>query len=217
MCPDTYNEILTRLRPHISKKNNRYRKAIPAGLKLCITIRHLASGDSYRSLAYQFRVPHNTISKLVREVCDAFIHVYKQEVIKTPRTPEDWKEIAEGFSAKWNFHHTLGALDGKHVRIKCPKHAGSKYFNYKKYHSLVLMAMVDSKYRFIWVDVGAHGSMSDSQIFNDTFLCKAIHRGNMGFPPPEPLPHDTKDMPYFIVGDNIFGLKTWLMKPYSHL
>jgi hypothetical protein len=79
------------------------------------------------------------------------------------------------------------------------------------------MGLVDAYYRFIWVDVGAYGSMSDAQIWNDTFLCKAINRGNMGFPAPSKLPGDNVDMPFFIVGDNIFGLKRWLMKPFSHL
>lgn len=74
-----------------------------------------------------------------------------------PTTAEEWKSVAEGFSKKWNFHNCLGALDGKHVAIVAPSNSGSVYYNYKGFYSVVMMALVDSEYRFLYVDVGANG------------------------------------------------------------
>ncbi len=37
----------------------------------------------------------------------------------------------------------------------------------------------------------------------------------IGFPPEDPLPKDERLMPYFILGDDAFALKTWLKKPFS--
>ena len=80
---------------------------------------------------YGFRVPHNTISLAVREVCEAIIAKYADEVIQAPTTEAQWRGIAEQFSTRWQFHHCLGALDGKHIPIQCPTHGGSDYYNYK--------------------------------------------------------------------------------------
>jgi len=36
-------------------------------------------------------------------------------LLQVPNTPEKWLEIANDFETKWNFPHTLGSMDGKHV------------------------------------------------------------------------------------------------------
>nr|CAI5850959.1 unnamed protein product [Callosobruchus analis] len=51
----------------------------------------------------------------------------------------------EDFDKKANFPNFMGALDEKHIRIWSPAHSGS----------LFLLAIVDSKYSFVYVDIGA--------------------------------------------------------------
>ena len=178
-------------------------------------MRHLATGDSCHPLMYGFRVPSNTICKFVPEVCEAIVAEYSPEVITCPTTPAEWRPIAEQFARRWNFHHAVGALDGKHIAITCPKQAGSNYYNYKQFHSIILMALVDADYKFSWVDVGSMGSAGDANVFSHSELRGCIDNNTIGFPPAEPLPQDDQDMPYFIVGDDAFALRTWMMKPYS--
>ena len=48
-----------------------WRKALEPGLKLAITLRCLATGNSYKSLMYGFRVASNTISSIIPKVCEA--------------------------------------------------------------------------------------------------------------------------------------------------
>ena len=68
MPTEMYDEIVYRLTPRLKKKDTSFRKAIPVGLKVAIALRHLASGTSYMDMRYGWRVPHNTISRTVKEV-----------------------------------------------------------------------------------------------------------------------------------------------------
>jgi len=131
MTPEMFDELLDRISPRITKQHTWYREPLEPGIKLAITLRHLASGSKYAAMKFGWRVPHNTISIIVREVCNAIVAEYVDEVMTTPTTPDGWRLIADEFLNKWNFPHTCGALDGKHVACKCPPKSGSTYYNYK--------------------------------------------------------------------------------------
>lgn len=210
--PDLFQEILANIQPLIEKQFTHYRKPLEPGLKLAITLRYMATGDSYKSLSYGFRVAHNTISLLVPEVCQAIIDKY-YAILELPKTEDAWKKIAEDFESRWNFPHCIGAIDGKHVSVKCPPLSGSLYYNYKHFFSLVLMALVDSNYKFIYVNIGAHGSGSDGGVFATTELHNLLDQQQLQLPPAEPLPGGQEDVPYFIIGDEAFPLRPWLLKP----
>ena len=78
------------------------------------------------------------------QVCRSIIDEYMDEVMPMP----NWAVISDDFLKKWNFPHTLGLLMAN-IACKCPPRSGSTYFNYKKYYSIVLLALVDSNYKFI--------------------------------------------------------------------
>jgi hypothetical protein len=215
MEPALFDEILQRVGPAITKQDTRMRPALEPGLKLAVTLRFLATGDKYPTLQYDYRVARNTISLFVPEVCRAIREVLKREVIKCPTTPEEWRPISEDFERRANVSHAVAALDGKHVAVRCPPNTGTLYHNYKGFFSVVLLALVDANYKFLWIDTGGLGSQSDCQIFNASELKEALESGDIGFPDPDPLPNDDRDLPYFILGDDAFGLRKYLMKPYS--
>lgn len=128
--------------PRITKDDTFCRRALTTAIKLAITLRFLATGDSYKSLMCGFRVADSTMSTMIPEVCEAIITEYKDEAVDMPRSQEQWQEVADEFARRWQFHHCLGAIDGKHIAIKKPNNGGSFFFNYKGFHSLVLLALV---------------------------------------------------------------------------
>ena len=83
-----------------------------------------------------------------------------------PTHPEEWRTIEEKLRNRWFVPRAVDALDGKHIAMKKPKTSGSEYFNYKGCFSLVLLALVNTEYKFLWVNVGSSGPSSDAQIFN---------------------------------------------------
>nr|CAI5842271.1 unnamed protein product [Callosobruchus analis] len=57
------------------------RDGITPAESLAVTLRFLATGDSYHSLAYLFGIPVCTISRIVPEVCSAIFNVLKEEYL----------------------------------------------------------------------------------------------------------------------------------------
>ena len=60
--------------------------------------------------------------------------------------------------------------------------SGSQYYNYKNYFSMVLLALVDAKYRFIWVDFGTNGRNCDAGIFNESSLNQGLVDKSLNVP-----------------------------------
>ena len=213
--PEFFEIIKTRLEPHLARQATNYRAPISVRKKLALTIRYLATGQSYTSLSCQLKVGRSTISKFLPEVCRAIQDEFTREYLRCPTTPDKWKELEREFRIRWNVPHALGALDGKHVALKKPKNTGALYHNYKGFFSIVMLALVDGQYKFRWVDAGTAGSCSDAQIFNACQLKRKIDDGRIGFPDPAPITQGDRDVPYFILADDVFALKTWLVKPYG--
>ncbi|CAH2003202.1 unnamed protein product [Acanthoscelides obtectus] len=124
-CSD-FEYLLQKISPMIAKNDTDWRDAIPVKVRLAVTLRYLATGDSYRSLHYLFKISSQVISLIVPEVCLALNDVLK-DLVKMPKTANEWLSKAQGF----NFPHCIGALDGKHIMILPPPHTASEYFNYK--------------------------------------------------------------------------------------
>ena len=100
MPPEMFDELLTIMGPRITKHNANYKETLDPGLKLALILRHLASGTNNHSMSFEWRVPHNTISLLIPKVCQAIIDEYKDEVMKCPITPEEWRAISSDKFAK---------------------------------------------------------------------------------------------------------------------
>lgn len=125
-----------------------------------------------------------------------------QKYVVFPESLEEKKAIAESFMTRWQFPNTYGSLDGTHIPIAAPDDFPDDYWNYKSYHSIVLMALVDAKGKFIYVNIGRPGKANDATIFNECSLKEIIKETSVN------------DESLHIIGDGAFPLMTGLMKPY---
>lgn len=73
LSPTDFEYLLTLIGPIISKRDTNYRDAVPPHERLAVTLRFLATGDSYTSLMYLFKISKQLISRIVPEVCNALI------------------------------------------------------------------------------------------------------------------------------------------------
>ena len=195
------------------KKKCRSRQSISPAERLTITLRYLATGDSQQSQSYNFRVGRATVCHIIRDTCEGIWKALKDTYMKAPESIEDWVKISNEFESQWNFPHCLGCLDGKHIAMQCPKDGGSLYYNYKGFHSIVLMAMCDANYCFTLVDIGNYGGVNDASIFNSSEMGQAFAQQELDIPGPKDVNGHT--LPYVIVADDIFKLTNWMMKPYT--
>ncbi|XP_060845345.1 uncharacterized protein LOC132924921 [Rhopalosiphum padi] len=75
-----FEYLLSKIGPVIKKNDTVMREAIPVQERLAVTLRFLASGDSFRSLSYLFKFSSQTVSRCVFDVCNALIDVLKDEI-----------------------------------------------------------------------------------------------------------------------------------------
>lgn len=98
--------------------------------------------------------------------------------------------------------------------MKAPSNSGSLYFNYKGTNSIVLMALVGADYKFLYVDVGCNGRISDGGVFANCSLSTALENNTLNIPQPKPLHDQSNSVPFVIVADDAFPLKPYLLKPF---
>ena len=115
MDVNSFRRLVEVTSPRIVKRNTRMRCPISPSERLALTLRFLATGETFRSLEFQFRVSRTAISYIVLEVCEAILSELRALCLQFPSTEEEWKAIEIKFSERWNFPHCVGALDGKHV------------------------------------------------------------------------------------------------------
>jgi len=84
------------------------------------------------------------------------------------------------------------------VKVQDPPNSGSKFFNYKHSFSVVLLALVDARYKFIVVDIGSYGRNSEGRIFAHSKLGKYLET-HLGILEDKQLPRTSCLAPPIIV------------------
>ena len=176
MSPERFDHLLALVGPKIAKKDTSFRKSISAAERLALTLRFLATGDAQQSLSYSFRIGKATVSKIISETCDAIYTSLAENYLSPPTTQSDWLNIAEQFEELWNMPHVIGCIDGKHIRIECPKLTGTLFHNYKGFFSIVLLAICDANFtKCRFYDAGSVYSIPTRRLLLKIIISKLSH------------------------------------------
>lgn len=86
------------------------------------------------------------------------------------------------------------------------------YRNYKNFYSVVLIAIVNSNYKFIYIDVGKQGRLSDGGEMEATSFFHKLNNGTLNLPENEEY---DEGLNFVFVADEAFSLHEHILKPYS--
>ena len=107
-------------------------------------------------------------------------------------------------------HVAMYMESSKSIVIQAPPRSVSSYFNYKKTHSIVLMANCDRNYEFKLVDISDSGREGDGSVLTSSYIDNALTDGSVDQPKSRQLSGTNKTFPYVLVGDVASPLKRTL-------
>nr|XP_036216119.1 putative nuclease HARBI1 isoform X2 [Bactrocera oleae]XP_036216120.1 putative nuclease HARBI1 isoform X2 [Bactrocera oleae] len=199
MSDNQFGFILSAVNEDLLKEDTRMRAAISPAEKLSLTLRFLATGETFQSLNFASKISTSAISGIIPEF---------------PSSSSEWVSIANEFAIRWQFPNCLGALDGKHITFRPSRKDGAIYYNYKGTKSTILLALVDANCKFIFVDIGCNGRCNDAGVFLQSKLSEVL-REERNLPTNSTIGNN-RCLPYVMVSDDAFQLQTHLMKPYPY-
>ena len=112
------------------------------------------------------------------------------------------------------FPYAFTAIDGCHIPIQCPAggtDAKKAYYNFENFYSIIFLAMVDGKGRFIWASCGQPENCHDSTLLQSTELWNKLY--DICHLKTEVVGDVT--IPSLVLADGAFPFRTYIMKRYS--
>lgn len=212
LYPNEFEALHDRLAGRLSHSGS-HRAPISSRQRLCLFLRFIAHGTSYSHMSGEYGIGVSTMCTIAQEVAQAIIEELHDSAFPTP-TAQTWATAVKEFAEQWDYPAAMGALDGKHIACVCPSNTGSRYYNYKGFYSVVLLALVDANYKCLIYDLGASGRSSDAGIFMTSGMKTFLEERDEDFPGPIQLANVGKVPSHFLV-DQGFRLTTRFMRPYS--
>lgn len=167
----TFRFLVESLRPLLEREETGIRDCIAVEKVVGIGLYKLCSTAEDRSVAHIFGVGRSTVNGIYREFCEAVVAVLEDEWLRM-MTPGEMPQHIREFEAMCGFPQ--GALDGCHFPISPEVENATDYHNYKGRYSIILLALVDHKYRFRFGNVGAPGRCHDSHVYQLPKLVRMV-------------------------------------------
>ena len=114
----------------------------------------LGKGDYNYTIGEMTGYAESTVSCLIKEVCQAIVEILWEESVTKlfPKPEEDFRQDLIDMESESQFKFAFATIDGSHLPIKCSPggpEAMKQYHNFKNFYSMLLLALVGTKYQFI--------------------------------------------------------------------
>lgn len=128
----------------LSRQDTNMRRAISVEKRVAIGLYRLGSTAEDRTIAHLFALGWSTVNEVYREFFMLFLEKLEAEWLRMVRRDEMAQHMRE-FIAVHGFPHAVGTLDGCHFAVSPPVEQVADYSNYKGWHSIILLALVDHR------------------------------------------------------------------------
>ncbi|KAJ8884456.1 hypothetical protein PR048_016313 [Dryococelus australis] len=94
-----------------------------------------------------------------------------------------------------------------------PPGSGSYVYNYKNFHSQVLLGKAKANYELLYFSFGINGRVSDGSVFEASHLSTKLEDGSLNLKKEGTIAG--KNMRYVLVVDDAFPLREYVVNPFS--
>ncbi|CAN7945902.1 unnamed protein product [Ixodes hexagonus] len=211
VLPCTFRYLVDVCRPVMERQATNMRQPISVEKRVAIGLYKLCSTAEDRTIAHLFGVGRSTVNGIYREFSDTIVARLEQTSVAMVCQNELQNHMLE-FEAVCGFPSAIGALDGSHLAVSPPKDQDCDYRNYKGWYSIILLAIVDHRYTFRYVNVGSPGKCHDSHVYRNSRLPALLS----GLQAQTPLVVNGTAVPPIVLCDQAFPLTPNLMKLFPH-
>lgn len=164
--------------------------------------------------ANTFGVSVCTVTKIVRQVCQAIKDHLLPKYISLPKDKNALEKVIAGWEQKTGFPMVLGAVDGTHIPIMQPYINSQDYFSYKMKYTINVQGVCDYQGRFLDVDIRWPGATHDAKVFSYSSINTVLQKQNQPYFSKTLLPGRNK-VGTLLLGDPAYPLLPHIMKEYG--
>ena len=205
--------MLQPCRARLEFETTNMRCSISPEKRLAILLHWLGQGFAERQLATLYRVGPATVNGILHSGVEAVMTCLVPISIRFPVGQVLHDQMLE-FEEVSGLPLCAGAVDGTFMRIRKPVQWGDQYWCYKSFPAIIVLAVVNARGHYTFVDAGRAGSLGDAFMFNHSRLKANIDNGKWLVGETQVV--NRKILKPYIVGDSAFALSPSLMKAFPH-
>ncbi|KAL3178515.1 hypothetical protein MRX96_038410 [Rhipicephalus microplus] len=194
----------------MQRQTTNIREAVSVQKRVAVALYKLCSSAEDRTVANLFDLGRSTVNTIYREFGDIVVEALEDQWVRMLAADEMTHHIRE-FYAVTGFPQAVGALDGCHFPVSPPKENAIDYYNYKGWYSVILLALVDHKYRFRYINVGCPGRCHDAHVYHSSSLPSIVTGPTFRSPT---ISVNSSVVPPLLLSDQAFPLTPNLIKPF---